>query len=309
MGMKVTCGFEMLISDPQNQDKKAVREIKILLDDLHQGTDELPGDTEISKWGMREDDEGWLDINFEDFERELAGNQARDPASVNGGFGDKSAQENLRKMVSRFEDFLNDDDAGAEGAGCLDDMDQDDDGDSTDSDDSESEGEDKDISFDETEFAKMMREMMGLPSTKVMAEDPKQTAKYVNLRPKDGNHHCERVTSGSSDEVEEPEIRQAMHEVEKELLEAGVLDLNQKPTHGTPKPQRKVTAAESNCADESDVMTAAESGIDSEDLDIDFNLAKNLLESFKSQGGVSGPGSNLLGLMGLRLPRDEHEEC
>ena len=46
-----------------------------------------------------------------------------------------------------------------------------------------------------------------------------------------------------------------------------------------------------------------------EELDIDFNLAKNLLESFKSQGGMSGPGGNLMGMMGMQLPRDEDDKA
>ena len=39
-------------------------------------------------------------------------------------------------------------------------------------------------------------------------------------------------------------------------------------------------------------------------VDVDFNLVKNFLESYSSQEGLSGPASNLLGLMGLRLPDD-----
>ncbi|CAI9111443.1 OLC1v1011664C1 [Oldenlandia corymbosa var. corymbosa] len=39
-------------------------------------------------------------------------------------------------------------------------------------------------------------------------------------------------------------------------------------------------------------------------VDVDFNLVKNLLESFSSQQGLPGPASNLLGLMGLQLPED-----
>ncbi|XP_051117160.1 protein ecdysoneless homolog isoform X2 [Andrographis paniculata] len=39
-------------------------------------------------------------------------------------------------------------------------------------------------------------------------------------------------------------------------------------------------------------------------VDIDFNLVKNFLDSYSSQEGQSGPASNLLGLMGLRLPYD-----
>lgn len=39
-------------------------------------------------------------------------------------------------------------------------------------------------------------------------------------------------------------------------------------------------------------------------VDVDMNLVKNLLDSYSSQEGLSGPASNLLGLMGLRLPDD-----
>ncbi|KAG0229615.1 hypothetical protein BGW42_001449 [Actinomortierella wolfii] len=44
------------------------------------------------------------------------------------------------------------------------------------------------------------------------------------------------------------------------------------------------------------------------DVNIDLNLAKNLLESFRSQGGLPGPGSNLLGRLGVVLPRDEDSD-
>ncbi|KAF8978224.1 hypothetical protein BGZ46_006702 [Entomortierella lignicola] len=43
-------------------------------------------------------------------------------------------------------------------------------------------------------------------------------------------------------------------------------------------------------------------------VDVDLNLAKNLLESFKSQGGLPGPGSNILSRLGIVLPRDEGDE-
>ncbi|GJJ68141.1 hypothetical protein EMPS_00487 [Entomortierella parvispora] len=42
-------------------------------------------------------------------------------------------------------------------------------------------------------------------------------------------------------------------------------------------------------------------------VDIDMNLAKNLLESFKSQGGLPGPGGNLLSRLGIVLPRDDED--
>ncbi|KAK4778215.1 hypothetical protein SAY87_018402 [Trapa incisa] len=40
-------------------------------------------------------------------------------------------------------------------------------------------------------------------------------------------------------------------------------------------------------------------------VDVDVNLVKSLLDSFASQEGLPGPASNLLGLMGVRLPKDE----
>ncbi|KAI6692147.1 hypothetical protein NL676_019857 [Syzygium grande] len=42
-------------------------------------------------------------------------------------------------------------------------------------------------------------------------------------------------------------------------------------------------------------------------VDADVNLVKSLLDSFSSQEGLPGPASNLLGLMGLRLPQDGNE--
>ena len=299
MGMKVTCGFEMLMCDPQNQDNKAVREIAMLLADIRTGQDNLPTDTELKKWEMREDDEAWLDINFEEFEKELGGNRKPGALKGNEGFGDKGAQENLRKMVARFEGFMNDEAAGADGAEYLDDMDKDDDDDddeegSTISDGSEDEGEDKDISFDEDAFAKMMREMMGMPP---IAGGSKTTPKF-------SVHEDERVLSVSSDEEDEQGVHETVQDIEKELREAGALNLNPQQEAEYPETQRKAIGRGSSSG-ESELLMEAEDASEDEDAQIDFNLAKNLLESFKSQGGGPGPGGNMMNLMGMRLPRDE----
>lgn len=295
MGMKATCGFEMLMCDPQNQDKKVVREIAMLLEDIRTGQDELPTDAEIKEWELREDDEAWLDINFEDFNKELGGNRGPDVPKRNDGFGDKGAQENLRKMVARFEDFLNDDAAGADGAEFLEDMDNDDEEDSTSSDDSGDEGEDKDISFDEDAFANMMREMMGMPP---IAEGHIAT-------PNVSAHEDERVLSVSSDEEDDKGVHQAMQDIEKELREAGALNLNPKQEAESPESQRRAVEGGSNNGQSKPLMEAEDASED-EDAGIDFNLAKNMLESFKSQGGASGPGGNMMTLMGMTLPRDEN---
>ncbi|KUJ10634.1 SGT1-domain-containing protein [Mollisia scopiformis] len=298
MGMKVTSGFEMLVTDSKNNDNRVVRELKILLDDLATWEDsDLPSDQDISKWKdvTREDDESWLDINFEDFERELQGkSQDKKKSGVPGsfgpeppsGFGDAKTQADLKKMVERFESFLNDDNAGIDGAE-MDDMDFDDDEDEEE-DEEDSEDEDKDVSFDEKEFARMMREMMGMPPEEDEAEDPASGLRKV-----------EEVESSDDEDglSEARKIRKVMERMEAELNEAGALNLDPTP--------RKLSALKGKSKEEAEEDADSEDSDD--DVNIDYNLAKNLLESFKSQAGMAGPGGNLLGLMGLQFPRDEDD--
>lgn len=299
LGMKVTSGFEMLVTDPKNGDDRRVREIAILLEDLAaEGDAALPSDKDISSWSdvQREDDEKWLDINFEDFENELQGKNKKTKGGVAGafgpevpsGFGDAKTESDLKKMVERFEAFLNDDEAGVDGAE-VDDMDVDDDEDE-DSDDSED--EDRELSFDEEEFAKMMREMMGMPTAEYEAElASKKSAE------KGKEKRVEEVDTDEEDVDEETQIREVMTRMEAELNEAGALNLDPTP--------RKLAALNHKAKAKDD--DSAEEASD-EEVDIDFNLVKNLLESFKSQGGMSGPGGNMLAMLGMQLPRDEDDQ-
>jgi len=174
-------------------------------------------------------------------------------------------------MVQRFEMFLNDDEsAGVDGVninGSDDESDEDSDDESEDNDEDD---EDKGVSFDETEFERMMREMMGLPPDE-------------NLVKSQGVVDAEK---------EEEEIRKIQSQVEAELKEAGVIT-------STEQPKIKELRDDEDEEEDSD---------DGDEVDIDFNLAKNMLESLKSQGGMSGPGSNLLASMGIVFPRDDARE-
>ncbi len=301
IGMKVTSGFEMLVKDPKNGDNRTVRELKILLDDLAaDDSADLPTDQEIVKWKdvLREDDESWLDINFEDFEREL---QGKNPDKNKGsgvfgpeklsGFGDTRTQADLKKMVERFEAFLNDEDAGIDGAE-MDDMDIDDEEEEEGSDEDSDEDEDKDVSFDEKEFARMMREMMGMPSEEMDEDAP-------SAKSGPSGRKIEEVDNDEEEsEDEAAEMRKVMERMDIELNEAGALDLDPTP--------RKLNALKGKSKATDDETEDWEEESD-EDVNIDFNLAKNLLESFKSQAGMSGPGGNLMGMMGVHLPRDEDD--
>ncbi|KAJ5163709.1 uncharacterized protein N7500_005539 [Penicillium coprophilum] len=274
-GMKLACGFEMLLYDPQNQDKPAVREMKFLLEDVETGDEPLPTDQEIEEtWEKREDDEKWLDINYEDLETELKGRGEGKGADA-GKFGDSGAQENLQRIVARFEEFLNDNKAGFDGADFIDDFDTDSDVDDEDDEEVDSDGEDKDASFNEEEFSRMMKEMMGMPSA------PDSIRKRV-----------EELDSDDEDDTEK--IKELSRLMEAELKGTGVLDLNRRPHElsSGPVSASKGQAAKVSSEDEND-----------EDENININFAKNLLESLQGQAGASGPAGNMLSMMNMRMPK------
>ncbi len=92
---------------------------------------------------------------------------------------------------------------------------------------------------------------------------------------------------------------------------------NVKPSTNDDKSTKKVSI-EDKMAMEDDSDADVEKAMDAElkrlldsddlhsDEPLDYNLIKNFLESFKSQGGLSGPVSNLAGRLApdLKFPRD-----
>ncbi|KAM7221495.1 SGT1 domain containing protein [Rhypophila decipiens] len=306
MGMKITSGFEMLCKDAHKSKNRTTREVALLLDDLEEDgeADALPTDEEIKQWKdvLRQDDDSWMNIDFADFEAELNGRKSQ---SKEPGFGDATAQADLQKIVSRFEAFLNDEQAGIYGA-QLDEMDEDDDDD--DDDDTEEysseDDEDREVSFDEEQFARMMREMMGLPSSSTATD---QTAKQPTATlTMQQDKAVAKVEEEVGQEDEEEEIQNLMSQFEKELKEAGALSLDP-PSKASDK--KLLTKDGKGKGKEKEVLHEEldEEEEDDDLVDIDYNLAKNLLESFKSQAGMAGPAGNLLSLMGMKLPRDEDD--
>ena len=66
-------------------------------------------------------------------------------------------------------------------------------------------------------------------------------------------------------------------------------------TGGGPAPSRIPKQKSDDIDDEDD---------DFRPVNVDLNMVKNLMESYNSQQGTAGPTSNILGSMGMRLPRD-----
>ncbi|KAI9841683.1 MAG: hypothetical protein M1838_003454 [Thelocarpon superellum] len=309
LGMRVTCAFEMLLADPQHREQPVVKTVHQMIDLIVQGDTSLPSDSLIATWAQGDDDESWLNVNFADFERTLSG-QGAGAKEGKAAFRDGATEEDLRKMVERFEQFLNDDAAGAEGAEITDDMDMDDDDDDDLSSDASDDGEDKEVSFDEHEFGRLMREMMGMPAQD-LASGPQAP---VETRPPDASRA--RTASGDmEDESDESDGQDSLQEVMKqmaaELNEAGALNLDYRPTkiktrEKAPRGQPPSNGSRYNARTPEGNDDDDASEVDEPDeVEIDLNLAKNLLESFKSQAGMPGPGGNLLGLLGVQLPRDE----
>ena len=114
--------------------------------------------------------------------------------------------------------------------------------------------------------------------------------------------------------IPRPTLIQAIAEMEAELSQHGVFNRGsqlKEPKDRKLKgkePERGVDVLASKMANVNVANSDDDESSDDEALDIDYNLAKNLLESFKSQGGMAGPAGNILGMMGIQLPRDEDDE-
>lgn len=310
MGMKVACGFEMLLQSKQNVDRQVVREIKLLLGDVESGEDCLPSDKDIQSWDQQQDLDSWLDIKFDDLDGELnARTGATAGSDPRSNLHDDSVEKKLENMVSGFESFVGEGKAGLNGVDELSDDDEDDDGDDAESDSSselDSEGEDKAGSFDEAEFERAMRQVMGLPGDEKEKNGLMDEARKLALEMEEDEEIYE----------DEDEIRQMMEDLGKELKGLGALNLNQHSearAKGKSTANRKGKAAAQDAAESSDDedLLADESdwtkSLGKEDSEKTI-MVKNLLESLKHQGGSSGPTSNMLAAMGIRIPRNDDDD-
>ncbi|KAH4031368.1 hypothetical protein HBI46_168950 [Parastagonospora nodorum] len=336
IGVKVAAGMQILLSHSLFASNKPVREIHLLLEDLENGDDVLPTNEDIAAWPKRDDDEGWLNIDFTEFEKELAGKGSGDGK----GFGDKTAQDNLKKMVERFNAFLADDEADHKGATDLDPMDVDN--------DSDADGRGwEDPATDESDN----EEPLGGQSTDGSKASPKNGPKGRSEGKSGANNKLEADDANEDEEAdaeyaeyeasyekfmmlpaaekalltdearilaleqdaeqeEDEEIKKLTEAMEAELFGHGALDLNPKPerAHG------KGLLNDSKGKGKAKLEEVEEEGSDAEDdedediLDEDYNLADNMLKAFKGQAGMAGPAGNMMKAMGVQFPRDADDE-
>ena len=310
VAIKLAAGLEMLTSHEIYANKPAAREINLLLEDLASGSDALPTDAEISSWPKRDDDETWLNIDFAEFERELAGKGSKT------GFGDKDAQANLQKMVERFNAFLKDDEAGLEGADGLDPMDKDNDSDAEEqprawddpedsdsaraasdhaSSDDDNSDDDVDADAEYAEYEQTYEKFMSLSAAEkaMLTDDARELA-----------------LAEEADREEDEEIQKLSEMMEAELFSHGALDPKREGAKKKPaaKDSGSATFTSAKGKGKAKMEEAPGSETDEDVLDDDYNLAENMLEAFKGQAGMAGPAGNLMGLMGVQFPPDADDE-
>jgi hypothetical protein len=312
IGIKITAGMQMLLSHSVYSSRKPPREIGLLLEDLETGDDTLPADSEIASWPKREDDEGWLNIDFSEFEKELEGKGS----GAKESFGDKNAQENLKKMVERFNDFLADDEAGAEGAdGGLDPMDQDNDSDAGGRGWEDPEESDADLDPPESVPDKGKGRAKAAETNDAddsedeeadaeYAEYEKAYEQYMTLSAAEKALLTEEARAlaleQDAEKEEDEEIKKLSEMMEAELFSHGALNVNAKSDH-KPGTGLLLDNGKGKMEDEGD------SG-EEDMLDEDYNLADNMLKAFKGQAGMAGPAGNMMRAMGVQFPQDADDE-
>ncbi|KAG5438300.1 hypothetical protein PCANB_002788 [Pneumocystis canis] len=342
MGMKITCGFEMLCSKvPENNpayilktdpnwisfleklklagyfenEKEGSAKYKLLEkhaeecflkshpyesfpssinDPISQVFDllkqTLPSDEEISQWPNACDSDDFLNVTPHEldelmrFKTEISSDD--DINTIKTTKQKHLSNNGLKSVVEKFENFVNNEDAGFEGIDF--------DSDSFTS----SASTDSYISFDDEEFIKLIKETLGEKKPKyffkhvnssVDISDDQRTEMQDNSQQDDlildnSTSHClKQIDSMENESIsDKPVIQDFMDAMDTELSSTTLKDsFSNIPIHA------------SGSIDEQN-----------KDVNIQYNLLKNLFESVHGQEDSSGPASTLLKTMHLSLPSD-----
>ncbi|XP_042508102.1 protein ecdysoneless homolog [Macadamia integrifolia] len=108
----------------------------------------------------------------------------------------------------------------------------------------------------------------------------------------------------SEDESQPMDPAEHSKDKERNFMDSYSDALNEELKTTTLKTSFVRTSDQSSKNDEGPSNSTKEVDEDFTPIDVDVNLVKSFLDSFASQQGLPGPASNLLGLMGLQLPQD-----
>ncbi|KAK3840411.1 MAG: SGT1 protein-domain-containing protein [Linnemannia elongata] len=268
----------------------------------------------------KSDDDSWMDVDLQDLEDMM---RARGFGGGNGGVGSGSMETkegdrsglDMQQMLDRFGAFVEDGQGGVEGAEFLDEMSDDDEDDEDDEDTEDDADEDQDMGVKAEVDEAGEEEADGDSDNDMFASDyeEKQAAKRA-AKAKRGNKSGGGVffsvdvemseDDEEEDDMDDENLKEYMSALDAELSATKVGESFVKTSAGSRNKEDKGKSGDE--LDELDEDEVEE--MDQEMVDLDLNLAKNLLESFKSQGGLPGPGGNLLSRLGIVLPKDDDDE-
>ncbi|CAA0831801.1 Protein SGT1 homolog [Striga hermonthica] len=151
----------------------------------------------------------------------------------------------------------------------------------------------KDVEFDVDQFMKDMETVMGQRGSEDNDSDLDVNVDEGLSSDLDFDDYEDESEHSEDNEEGGDEFMRSYSDVLNKELKATTLDKTF--VHAQDQSSKKNDEGTSTGNDDMDEFTP---------VDVDMNLVKNFLDSYSSQEGLSGPASNLLGLMGLRLPDD-----
>ncbi|KAF0492700.1 SGT1-domain-containing protein [Gigaspora margarita] len=261
---------------------------------------------EVLMSNTKQDDDSWLNVDPKQLD-ELLNATNKSYEEIQSESDDELNPVDLTNMIDTFEKFLDFEGASAEGAEFPGEHISDEE------DDEEEEhiymDDDADINVDPTEFLRIMRQTLGiseqeyreLANEKIKQESDKFTREFVDQ------------SESSSSQQFSDSLPEKIQELNDNLdmvayMQALDAELSSSKISGsfikTPQEVLKQSSSE-------DKMNNYEYDDDelNEPVNINLNLAKNFLESFKSQEGLPGPVGNIFGRMGIgALPRDDDDD-
>ncbi|KAG9306555.1 hypothetical protein G9A89_004752 [Geosiphon pyriformis] len=262
---------------------------------------------ELAAKNLFEDDDSWMNIKPMDLENILKATELGPHEKQQSDYEANENGPDLNKMVEDFENFIDFDEAGIEGAEFLDEHSSNEgESDDTEIDEDYKEPQDREIQFDPSEFLKIMRRTLDISDEEYRALANVKLKETALTHTEAINNQSETpspipATSSSVLEQKEPaldtdtDLESYMQVMDHELASTKVGKSFVRAPKDVTRQKKTINAPE----DEDNVDD------DYSPVDLDLNAVTNLLASFKAQEGLAGPAGNIMGRLGVRvLPRD-----
>ncbi|KAJ7362048.1 hypothetical protein OS493_013136 [Desmophyllum pertusum] len=225
---------------------------------------------------LPEDDDSWLNLTDQDLDDILS--KYSDPNSSENG-AESTAQSNetsvnLDSVTRSLKSFV-DKVSSYEGAEFPGDR------------------EDEEIQFDADSFMDTVGGLLGHGVTRDDGSESDSDDEDMGTSSEEENETEQEVQAATLSNEDDKEMKSYMDQMDDELARTSIGESFEKKGN-LPQGTRQT---QNNLANGSQ-----EESEDDAPVDVDFNLVKNILESFSTQQGLAGPASNILNSMGVWLP-------